>query len=70
MVRTILNTDFPVVNTLCRWAPAGRRPQWSITVGLCNGIPDGASPTFRTRRAALAWAQERGLVVEARTLPR
>lgn len=53
--RPIAGTDWPVRDLLTREQIPGRRPQWQIVRGLCNGVPTGVD-TYSTRREALeAW---------------
>ncbi len=46
--RTVLGTDFSVVDTIEREAAH----RWRLTYGICNGIA-GGTLLFRTRREAL-----------------
>lgn len=49
--RTIVGTDWPVVDQLLRLACGGGRPRWQIVRGLCNGVPARAE-NYRTLREA------------------
>jgi len=54
--RTIAGTDYPVDVTLTRFAPAGRRPTWTVAT-VCNGVAD-CGQEWRTRRDADAFFAE------------
>ena len=47
-------TDWPVNVSLDRWAPAGRRPVWTLTV-TCRGIAEGAQGYSRRSDALAAY---------------
>ena len=47
-------TDWPVDVSLTRWAPAGRRPIWTLTV-TCRGIAEGAQGYSRRSDALGAY---------------
>lgn len=51
-VRVVAGTEWPILNQVRR-DERGERVEWILTLGLCNGVPDG-SEVYRTRRAALA----------------
>jgi hypothetical protein len=50
-------TDFPVVNQLTREQLPGRRPEWRIVYGLCNGVPDSASEHRTLAAARREWEE-------------
>lgn len=63
-VRLLAGTEFPVIDRVERqqW---GRRVEWVLIVGLCNGIPSW-SKSFATKAEALyALTGGRGLSREA-----
>ena len=47
-------TDWPVDVTLTRWAPAGRRPLWTVAV-TCRGAAEGAQGYSRRSDALAAY---------------
>lgn len=47
-------TDWPVNVSLDRYAPAGRRPLWTVTV-TCRGIGEGAQGYSRRSDALAAY---------------
>ena len=49
--RTINGTDFPVYDVLER-VNYGKRVEWAVTSGLCNGVCWSVQ-TFSTKEAAL-----------------
>jgi len=49
--RVIAGTEWPVVDQLVRVA-TGRRVEWAVIRGLCNGVPDSATE-HRTLREAM-----------------
>lgn len=55
--RTNRTTGATWVVTVTRFAPAGRRPVWTVA-DVCDGIGEGARD-YRTRREALADAASR-----------
>ena len=56
-VRTLSNTDWPVELVVERQNILGRTPYW-IVYEVCNGIASGTT-RFATRKAAIAYAEER-----------
>ena len=49
-------TDWPVNVTLDRYAPAGKRPVWTLTV-TCRGIAEGAQGYSKQANAKGAYAR-------------
>jgi hypothetical protein len=50
-------TDWPVNVSLDRYAPAGRRPVWTLTV-TCRGIAEGAQGYSRKVDAMAAYGRK------------
>ena len=50
-------TDWPVVVGLTRYAPAGKRPVWTITT-ICRGIAEGSCGYSRRSDALAAYTRK------------
>jgi hypothetical protein len=55
VVKTVASRDLTpkLSRRITRWAPAGRRPVWSV-FDLLGGVGDGPAREFRTLKAARA----------------
>ena len=55
--RHLNGADWPITDQLERVNLRGRRPEWVITRGLCNGTPDGAIEYRKLRLALAEWSR-------------